>query len=161
MGRKPRRRGLKHRGRGDYEGDKVPVFALIQRDGDRMFTAAKDATEETVKKLAETCIEPGTTIYTDEYLSYKILDRIGYRHKYVNHSKREYAHGDVHINTCESDFSVLRVFMRIRRVVAKYDMPLYTNLFKIHSELYKMNIREAVEEAVKIMVSTIILRLIT
>ena len=46
LGRKPRKRGLKHRGGGNYEGDKVPVFALIQCDGDRKFIAAKDVTEE-------------------------------------------------------------------------------------------------------------------
>ena len=36
LGRKPRRSGLKHCGRGNYESDKVPVFALIQRNGDRL-----------------------------------------------------------------------------------------------------------------------------
>ncbi len=96
---------MKHRGRGNYKSDKVLVFALIQRDGGRVFTAAKDVTEETIRELAETYIEPETTIYTDDCLSYRILDRIGYRHEYVNHSKREYAHDDVHINTCESEFS--------------------------------------------------------
>ncbi len=161
LGRKPRRRGLKHRGRGNYEGDKVPVFALIQRDGDKVFTAAKDVTEETIEELVETYIEPGTTIYTDDYPSYNILDRMGYRHEYVNHSKRKYARDNVHINTCEGEFSVLRTFMRIHRGVAKYNMPLYTNLFKIHNELYKMNIKEALEEAIKIVVSIIILTLIT
>ncbi len=50
--------------------------------------------------------------------------------------------------------------MRIHRGIAKYNMPLYTNLFKIHSELYKINIKEALEEAVKIAVSIITLRLI-
>ena len=42
-----------------------------------------------------------------------------------------------------------------------FNMPLYTNLFKIHNELYRMNIKEALEEAIKIAVSIIILRLIT
>ncbi len=57
LGRKPRRRGLKHRGRGNYKSDKAPILALIQCDRDKVFT------EETVEKLAETYIEPGTTIY--------------------------------------------------------------------------------------------------
>ena len=56
--------------------------------------------------------------------------------------------------------TILRVFMRIHRGVAKYNMPLYTNLFRIHSMLYNMNMKEAIEEAMKIAVSTMILRLI-
>ena len=63
MGRESRRRGLKRRGRGNYGSAKAPVFTLIQRDGDRIFTAAKNVTEETVMELAETYIESGITIY--------------------------------------------------------------------------------------------------
>ena len=85
---------------------------------------------------------------------------MGYSHEYFDHSKREYTCGDVHINTCESEFSVLKVFMRIYRGVSKYNMPLYTNLFKIHSMLYRIDIKEMLEEAMKIAVSIIILRLI-
>ena len=70
-----------------------------------------------------TYIEPGTLIYTDGYPPYRILNRVGYRHVYINHSKKEYARGDIHINTCEGEFSVLRTFMRIHRDVAKYNMP--------------------------------------
>ena len=39
-----------------------------------------------------------------------------------SHSKREYACDNIHINTCESEFSVLRIFMKIYRGVAKYNI---------------------------------------
>jgi hypothetical protein len=33
---------------------------------------------------------------------------MGYRHEYVNHSLREYARGEAHINNCENRASILR-----------------------------------------------------
>jgi len=66
LGRVPRSRGLKRRGRGRYEVDKVPVFAFVERGGARLFTAAKDVTESTILALVVQRIEPGSKAYTDE-----------------------------------------------------------------------------------------------
>jgi len=41
--------------------------------------------------------------------------------EYVNHSKREFARGDVHVNTCENRHSFLRPYMaKYRGVSVKY-----------------------------------------
>jgi len=85
LGRKPRRRGLKRRGRGTYRGDKVPVLAFIERGGRMLFTVAKDVTEETILSLAKPRIKPRSIVCTDNFTSYKILSNL-YRHENVNHS---------------------------------------------------------------------------
>ena len=61
------------------------------------------------KKLLHDCIyaeiEEGTTLYTDEYKSY--TDIIGYDHKVINHSVRQYVDGQVSTNGMELNHSGL------------------------------------------------------
>ena len=47
------------------------------------------------------------------------LQRLGYQHDTVNHSKGEYARGQVHVNTVEGVWSLLRDQLRIHRGVSK------------------------------------------
>jgi hypothetical protein len=58
LGRRPRRRGLKRRGRGTYREDKVPVLAFIERGGRRLLVTSGDVTEETILALAKPRIKP-------------------------------------------------------------------------------------------------------
>jgi transposase-like protein len=64
---------------------------------------------ERLARIASKHIEAGSKIYTDNFPSYSILQSMGYRHDYVNHSIEEYARGDVHINNCENRASILRL----------------------------------------------------
>ena len=148
LGRVPRSRGLKRRGRGRYEVDKVPVFAFVERGGARLFTAAKDVTESTILALVEQRIEPGSKAYTDEYPPYKTLNTI-YNHESVNHSIGEYVRGDVHINTCEAEFSILRPFIALHRGIAKYNIQLYTKLYQLHRHLRHTKSIQALQQAIK------------
>jgi len=51
-------------------------------------------------------VEHGSAVYTDEARAYQGLDRF-YAHKSVNHF-REYVSGDVHTNTVENFWSLLK-----------------------------------------------------
>ena len=155
LGRKPRRRGLKRRGRGTYREDKVPVLAFIERGGRMLFTVAKDVTEETVLSLAKPRIKPGSIVCTDNFTSYKILSNL-YRHETVNHSVGEYARGEAHVNTCEGEFSIFRLFISIHRGVAKYNMPLYTSLYQLHREIRRMKAVQALEHTIKTILSLLL-----
>jgi len=143
LGRKPRRRG-----RGTYGEDKVPVLAFIERGGRMLIAAAKNVTEETILALAKPRIKPGSIAYTDNFTPYKILSNL-YRHETVNHSIGEYARGEVHINTCEGEFSIFRPFMSVHRGVAKCNMPLYVSLYQLHRETRRMKAIPALEHTVK------------
>ncbi len=80
---------------------------------------------------------PGTQIYTDEYNIYSRLEAWGYRHKTVNHSLGEYARdedGDgfceVHSNTMEGFWSLLRSWLRPHRGISQAKLPLYLSFFE-------------------------------
>jgi transposase len=51
---------------------------------------------------------PASTVYTDELRSYHALEGLGYEHKRVSHSTRVYVSGDVHTNTIEGFWSLLK-----------------------------------------------------
>ena len=51
---------------------------------------------------------PNATIYTDELKSYDSLEREGFEHRRINHSQRVYVSGDVHTNTIEGFWSLMK-----------------------------------------------------
>jgi ISXO2-like transposase domain len=50
-------------------------------------------------------MQAGSKLYTDSASSYRLIT--GYAHDSVNHTKKEYARGDVHENRAECLFSLL------------------------------------------------------
>jgi transposase-like protein len=74
-------------------------------------------------------VEPGATIYHDDYRSYNSLDGL-FKHDSVNHSQHEYARGAVHINTAEAEFSVFRPWIRTYRGVSKEKLYLYCSHYQ-------------------------------
>ena len=51
---------------------------------------------------------PSPRYYTDEYTSYRHLEASGYKHKRIHHSEKIYVSGDIHTNTIEGFFSLVK-----------------------------------------------------
>lgn len=137
-GRVPRRRRLKgSRGRGTLAKEKPPVFGMIQRTGDVVIHLLENVKQKTIKPLIKQHITANTLIYTDEYTIYNRLTEWDYSHKTVNHSKGEYARdedGDgfheVHVNTMEGFWSLLRSWLRPHRGISQTHLPCYLSFFE-------------------------------
>ena len=89
---------------------KSVVIGIRQRNGDLRMIRAKDSKSATVKEIIDANVGGHVeVIMTDESSIYPwALDELKKGvHKTINHS-REYAHGDVHTNTVESAFSLLK-----------------------------------------------------
>jgi transposase-like protein len=137
--RKPRRNRLKGaRGRGTLETEKPPIFGMIQRDGQVRIMMLPNVKQVTIEPIIEQTVEKGTLIYTDEYVIYDRLEEWGYEHKTVNHSQCEYARdedGDgfheVHVNTMEGFWSLLRSWLRPHRGISQEKLPLYLGFFEV------------------------------
>jgi transposase-like protein len=96
----------KHRSR----PPKQVVIGIRQRNGDLRLIHAEDAKSDTVRKIINANIGGHVeVIMTDESAIYPfaLSSMRGKEHKTINHS-REYVHGDVHTNTVESAFSLLK-----------------------------------------------------
>ena len=142
LGRKGRRRKLRgKRGRGTLEGEKPPVLGMLQRNGEVVIQMLSNVQQVTIQPVITKTVQVGSLIYTDEYDVYDRLPDWGYAHKSVNHSAGEYARdedGDgffeVHINTLEGFWSLLRSWLRPHRGVSQEKLPWYLGFFEfIHN----------------------------
>jgi len=140
--REPRCRKLKGpRGRGTLATERPPIFGMIQRNGEVRIWMLENVQQETIYPIISTYIAQGTLIFTDEYNIYSRLEEWGFKHKTVNHSIREYARdedGDgfceVHSNTIEGFWSLLRPWLRPHRGISQDKLPLYLSFFEfIHN----------------------------
>ena len=137
-GRPPRRRRLKGaRGRGTLAGDKPPVFGMIQRGGLLVINMLSNVKIATIEPVIRAHAGSGSLIYTDDYNIYGRLKSWGFEHKTVNHSDGEFAKdedGDgfceVHVNTMEGVWSLLRSWLRPHRGVSQERLPLYLAFFE-------------------------------
>jgi transposase len=137
LDRDPRQRGLKRRGRGTWESDRLPVFGLVCRDSEVRLFVLRNVQTRTIQPIVEQMVERGAHVYTDSYSIYHFLSRQGYQHQSVNHGSGEYAvdlDGDgrceVHCNTVECTWSWLRQMVRTYRGVSKVYLPLYVAQFE-------------------------------
>lgn len=61
---------------GSYEGDKPPVFMLVDRGNDQRYVvSAKSADESTVRLLLADHEEDPLTVYTDGFCAYDPLEK--------------------------------------------------------------------------------------
>jgi len=143
--RDPRVRRLKGaRGRGTAENDKVPIVGVIQRNGSVVIEMFPNVQQKTIKPFITENIEKNTLIFTDEYNIYNRLEEWGYEHKTVCHSKGEYARdedGDgfheVHSNTIEGVWSLLRSWLRPHRGISQEHLPSYLAFFEFTHNVRK------------------------
>ena len=120
LGRRPRsRRKKREPGRGHYDKDRPAIIAWVSRQGAVVVQATRDFTVQTVQKAANLAVQAGTRLYTDSASSYRALT--GYVHEFVNHTRKEYARGEVHENRAECLFSLLKPYLRVFRGVSKYN----------------------------------------
>lgn len=94
-----------------------------------------------IQPILEATVGRGSLIYTDEYDIYARLEAWGYHHKTVCHARGEYARdedGDgfceVHVNTMEGVWSLLRSWRRPHRGISQEKLPAYLGFFQfIHN----------------------------
>lgn len=89
-------------------GHKEKIFTLIERGGEARSYHVETVSAKTLKPIMREQIDAATQIMTDEFMSYKGLRKEFARHDVVNHSKKEYSRGAIHVNSCENYFSMLK-----------------------------------------------------
>ena len=124
-------------GRGTREKDKPPILGLIQRGGEVVLRMLANVQQKTIQPIIEATVVTGTLVHTDEYDVYARLEAWGYQHKTVCHGCGEYARdedGDgfceVHVNTLEGFWSLLRSWLRPHRGISQEKLPLYLGFFQ-------------------------------
>ncbi|OYR69597.1 IS1595 family transposase [Halorubrum ezzemoulense] len=146
-----RSRALSKRGRGTYEGDKPPVFTLVDRgSGQRYVVPAKSADEATVRLLLDNHKKESLTVYTDGFRAYDPLeDDENFHREAVIHGDGEYVDGDAHVNTCESHASLARRWLSPHRGVSKDKLTAYLRPLQLRRRILRKPGREALKQIIR------------
>ena len=106
------------------------VHAAIERDGEARAEVSKNGSAFTIRMFLERYIERNTRLLTDQSNHYKRVTKQDYKREYVNHSKKEYVRGDVHVNNVESFWShVKRSIKGTHKWVSKKHLQSYLDGF--------------------------------
>jgi transposase-like protein len=105
--------GRKRGGRGPHASEKEIVIGIRKRNGELRFFHVKNTKSKTLAKYIKDNISTDVdVIVTDDWVGYpKAMIKAGIhkdQHKTINHSAKVYVIGNVHTNTVENAFSLLK-----------------------------------------------------
>ena len=95
--------------RGDKK--KTPIVGVAQRKGKVLAFATEDIKGSTLLGIMKERVLPQSMVYTDEWVGYdgvKHMPEMGYQHRRIKHSAHVYVKGDVHTNTIEGFWSLVK-----------------------------------------------------
>jgi transposase-like protein len=95
----------KRTGRGT---NKTPVVVLVERGGEARSFRMANVTGFEIKGAIRRNVARESRLMTDAFASYRGLGKEFASHEYVSHGDGEYVRGDVHTNTAENYFSILK-----------------------------------------------------
>lgn len=122
------------------EDDKAIVLGMVERKGEVITRVVTSRRSEHVLPHMKKHIREGSRIATDEGATFTpLIERYGYRHETVDHSKEEWVRGDIHTNTIEAFWANLKRGINGTYVwVSKKYLPFYLREFE-----YRHNLRHS------------------
>jgi transposase-like protein len=129
---------MEGKGRG-YKGNKTVVVGAMQRGGNICLQVVRGADREALHGFIRKNTDGDTeAIYTDEWPAYRGIADKDTEHKTVKHRDKEYVAGDVHTNSIESIWSLLK-----RSIIGSYHQVSAKHLDAYLDELeFRFNNRE-------------------
>ncbi len=88
-------------------GKKIPVMGIVERGG-RVRAQVIEREDGQMLDMIRKNVEVGATIMSDALSAYRKTTKLGYKHEFVNHWKREYARNGVSTNSIEGVWSQLK-----------------------------------------------------
>jgi transposase-like protein len=114
------------------------VLGMIERGGRLRLIPISDARREIIEPVLDKHVDPNATLQTDAHPTYEIIStRRPGQHRVINHNQ-SYAWGEVHTNTIENAFSLLKrgIYGTFHKVSIKH-LGRYCNEFS-----YRFNRRD-------------------
>jgi transposase-like protein len=130
VGGKETNKHLGKRGNMGTKG-KTEVIGAIARKGNVVCQMVEDADFATYDDFVRKAVSSNVSLVaTDESHHYRHLRRMGFPHDTVTHSRKEYVRGEIHTQTIDSFWSLLkRGIMGSYHQVSRDYLPLYLNEF--------------------------------
>ena len=88
---------------------KTPVLGIVERRGRAKAFTIDSVDAKTLVGMATEHILPASTVYTDELPAYNTVSKgRRYEHRRINHSAKVYVVGDIHTNSVEGFWSLIK-----------------------------------------------------
>jgi transposase len=101
-----------YRGRpGSGDKKKSPIVGIAERrqgKGRVIAKATRSVNADTLTGMVKEYVLPETTIFTDDFSGYDRLKGHGFTHHRINHSAKIWVMGDIHTNTIEGFWSLVK-----------------------------------------------------
>jgi transposase-like protein/ribosomal protein L37AE/L43A len=98
----------KHGKRGRGASGKTIVAGVVERQASVSASVVPNVQSNTLLPMIIEKTSPTATIYTDEMPSYNRLERMGFNHRVINHNARQYVNGNIHTNTIDGFWSLVK-----------------------------------------------------
>lgn len=131
-------------------GNKQPVMGMLERGGKVRPKVIADVKASTLQDAIRQHVNKSAVVMTDDWVGYKGLSRDGWQHETVNHSRFEYARGDVTTNRIEGFFGLMkRGINGIYHSVSKKHLHRYLSEFEFRYNNREMTDGERAVAAIK------------
>ena len=90
------------------KGNLAPVIGVVQRSGHVRLRHVTKVTALTLRHFLQSNMRPSAVLMTDDFPKYLPVGRTFAAHDTVNHTRKEYARGDVNTNSIESVFALMK-----------------------------------------------------
>jgi transposase-like protein len=87
--------------------DKVPVMGMLQRNGKVVCKVVKNTSYKSLTLPVLQTVKRGSTLFSDEWNGYGLVSRL-YEHHVIDHSRKQYANGNVYTNTIEGFWGIMK-----------------------------------------------------
>lgn len=134
------------RGRGTQ---KQPIFGIISRQTGQVRTWLTPNTKlVTIFPIIKRHIIHGSPIYTDGNHIYRLLPQYGFPHQWVDHQSGEYVRGDVHTQTIDGYWGLLKTHLDSIGGIRKHHAFLYVGEHQWRYNFRHLNRLEQVERII-------------
>jgi transposase len=100
--------GARQGKRGRGASGKTIVAGIVERQGSVSASVVPNVQSKTLLPMIVEKTSPTATIYTDEMPSYNKLNKMGYDHQVINHLSKTYVVGDIHTNTIDGFWGLVK-----------------------------------------------------
>jgi len=127
----------------------TPMCGMRRRDGAMKATVVEDVKMRTLEKHIINNVQIGSTLHTDEFLSYSKIGSF-YNHETVCHSSKEYVRlNTIHTNGAESFWALFkRGYIGIYHLMSKKHMQRYVDEFIYRFNMNSVNMDELFSDIV-------------
>jgi transposase-like protein len=128
--------------------DKTSVLGMSERRGKLVCRVVDDTSQKSLTPHILETVKPKTKLYTDEWSGYNKAGKL-YTRRIVDHSKRQYVNGDVHTNTIEGAWTILkRSYIGIYHYMSRKHLQKYVDEFVFHYNTRKLSNREKFDSVI-------------